>query len=338
MAKNKPKIPSIREISGQLKNKTFLPVYYLFGEDTGTIDGALDAIKKSVAPLITSDFDVETISADNASKMEDVIDLASAFPFGDGKKLIIVKNADNIKDKKSLAGYLDNAPDFTYLVLAHYANITGFEKEPFPALIKHEAIFESKNLRGIELENWLMKRAASHGKKLFQTEAGALIELAGEERTFLETQLDKLINFIGDRDEITLDDIKSAASTGKEYNVFKLLEYLGKGDKRAFLETADGLLDSGEEILKILGMITKYLTVIAHATELKKVGMPDKEASKEIGVNFYYYQNCIKFRYFFMKENLHRAAKAVLDAELALKTSAVDDKTVMAVLVSTMIK
>ncbi|GJQ63904.1 MAG: hypothetical protein SCALA702_29570 [Melioribacteraceae bacterium] len=338
MGKSKPKIPSIRDIVSHIKGKNFLPVYYFFGEDTGTIDGAIDSLSKAISPLLSSDFDKENISADKSHSINEIIDMASAFPFGDGKKLIVVKNVEQLKERKILAGYAENPPDFTFLILAHFGKINSFESEPLKTLLKHGFLYEAKKLKGYELSSWLVKKAAVLGKELSNENAGALLEIAGEERSFIETQLNKLVDYTGERKEITIDDVKTVSSVGKEYSSFDFLDELGHGNKAKALELGLKLLDSGEEILKLLGLISRFLKLIAHHTELRSIGMTVDQAAKEVGVNPYFYKKTVNKTYFLNDENLRRGAKAVLDAEIALKSTATDDKTVMTILIAEMIK
>jgi len=338
VGKQRPNIPSIREVTSHIKGKKFQPVYYFFGEDGGTIEGAVEALTKAISPLLTSEFDKEVISADNTVKMNDILDLASAFPFGDGKKLLIIRNSESIKDKQPLTAYIENPPDFTIIIFTQNGGVSSFEKDPMPALVKHGYIFESKRLKGRDLESWVVKKTAVMGKELNYDAAGVLIELAGDDRNFIEMQLNKLVNYIGDRKEITIDDIKHASSAGKEYSVFDLLDELGKGNKPKSLEIGIALLEAGEEILMILGLVSKYIKVMAHHMELKSLGMPSQQASREVGVSKFFYENSVKKVYYHKRENLWRAAKAILEAEMMLKSSAVDEKTVMTMFISKMIK
>ena len=76
----------------ELKNEKLKQIYFLFGEDHFTINNAIKNISKLVEPLLTSDFDYETISAEKKASLSDLLDLAYTFPFGSDKKLLIVKN------------------------------------------------------------------------------------------------------------------------------------------------------------------------------------------------------------------------------------------------------
>lgn len=55
---------SIYSLISELKTAELKPVYFLFGDDYLTINNAVKAISMSTEPLISSDFDRETISAE----------------------------------------------------------------------------------------------------------------------------------------------------------------------------------------------------------------------------------------------------------------------------------
>ncbi|MCK7526023.1 MAG: hypothetical protein MZV64_54650 [Ignavibacteriales bacterium] len=90
----KSKAPAIQDIEKQLKQKKLLPVYYLFGEDTYSVDITFAEIEKTVQPFITSDFDKEVLYGENQN-LTNIIGLASTFPFGSEKSLSLLSKPKN---------------------------------------------------------------------------------------------------------------------------------------------------------------------------------------------------------------------------------------------------
>ena len=121
----KSKAPSVLEVEKQLKQKKILPVYYLFGEDSYSIATTFNTIEKAVNPFITSDFDKEVFYGENQT-FAGIVGLASTFPFGSEKKIIIVKQAERLKDKKELVSYLDSPSDVTVLLFLHEGTISKY--------------------------------------------------------------------------------------------------------------------------------------------------------------------------------------------------------------------
>ena len=142
----KSKAPSIHEIEKQLKQKKILPIYYLFGEDSYSIENIVESIEKAVEPFITSDFDKETVYGENKT-FSNVVELASTFPFGSEKKLIIFKQSEKPRDKKEFTSYIKSPADFTTIICIHDGTISSTSSEPYKTLIESRLSLRSKRVK-----------------------------------------------------------------------------------------------------------------------------------------------------------------------------------------------
>lgn len=329
-------VQSIYNIKQSLA-KEILPIYYFFGDDIFTIDRAVNEVKKSCEKFIESDFDIETISCDKYQAIEPILDLASTFPFGGGKKLIIVRNFEIIKDKKELAAYASDPVETTILIIAHYGKIKSFKSEPLKTLFQKNFLFEAKDLRGAEWVRWLKSEAEREGILLQNSSAQLLVDMVGESKHLLEMHLQKIKEYVGENITVTEKDIKEIASKTREYTIFQLLDSIGAGNKKKSIEIAFNLIEQGFQPLNIISMLTKYVSTIAHSIELDDSKMTDAEASKKIGVGLFFYQNCKKGIFFNNHFKLANAAKVLLEADLAVKTSTQDTKNLLTIIISEML-
>jgi len=161
----KSKAPSILDAIKEIKKSKFKPVYYFFGEDSYNLSTTLHTLEETFKPLLISEFDKETIYSEDRS-ITDILGLATSFPFGSEKKLIIVKEAEKIKDKKPLKDYAASPAEFTVLAFFHNGSITNLNTEPFKTLGGNNFLFEAKELKGKNLIDWLISEAEEKGKKL----------------------------------------------------------------------------------------------------------------------------------------------------------------------------
>jgi len=334
----KSNIESIYNLSQYLKVDNFLPIYFLFGEDTYTISNAVKEIIKQVEPLVTTDFDKETVNLSKDNNVSQFTDHAYAFPFGDGKKLIIVKGFENISDKKQFADYVNDPAEFTILIVIQHGKKVNLKIEPYSALSKKKYLFEAKELRGAELQQWLIRKAKKEGLQIDADTAWLLIEMVGEHKALLEMQLQKFYNFLDEKKEITPDVIESLATVTKEYTIFNLQDALGEGNKAKSLEVGYNLLENGNDMVFIISMLTRYVTTLAQIIELRHKKIADNSAATEAGVSFYYYRKCKNARYLLNEDLLLNAGKALLNADIAIKTSSADKKTVLTILLSEILR
>ncbi|MDH3267282.1 MAG: DNA polymerase III subunit delta [Ignavibacteria bacterium] len=329
----KSRAPSILEAIAEIKKRKFKPVYYFFGEDSYNLTFTLHTLEEVFTPLLSSEFDKEAIYSDDRS-ISDILGLATSFPFGSEKKLIIVKEAEKIRDKKSLKTYADSPAEFTVLAFFHNGPITNLKSEPFKTLSENNFLFEAKELKGKYLIDWLFSIAEEKGKTLSEENAQLLVDIVGENRSLLEDQLEKICVYRNKEKEITIESIQKVSSELKQFNIFDLQNAIGLKDKAKAMNVANNLLDNGAEPTFIIAMLTRYFTGLAKITELKTKNIPLQEAARIVGTHHFYYPNYVKARTLYSDENLVEVFRSLLKADVSVKTTNTDDKTIITLLVA----
>jgi len=329
----KSKAPSILEAITEIKKRKFKPVYYFFGEDSYNLSFALHTLEQVFMPLLSSEFDKEIIYSEDRS-LTDILGLATSFPFGSDKKLIIVREAEKIRDKKPLKNYVDTPAEFTVLALFHNGSITNLKSEPFKTLAENGFLFEAKELKGRNLIDWLISEAEEKGKKLSEENAQVLVDIAGENRNMLEDQLEKICVYLNKEKEITIESIQKVSSELKQFNIFDLQNAIGLKDKSKALNVANNLLDNGAEPTFIISMLTRYFTGLAKITELKTKNISVQEAARIVGTHHFYYPGYVKARTLYSDQKLVEVFRALLKADISVKTTSSDNKTIVTLLIA----
>ncbi|MEW6654614.1 MAG: DNA polymerase III subunit delta [Bacteroidota bacterium] len=331
----KQNLQQINKVSKFLSKETLLPIYFLCGEDSFTIERVVEAIEKVVSPFLCSDFDREVFNANKTIELTQILDLALSFPFGGGKKLIVIKNFEKLNDKKSLSSYVKNPAAFCVLIITNEGDISAASSEPYNLLISNGFLFEAKPIKGNELVDWFVRLAKKNNLDLPSDHARAVIEVVGENKALLEMQIQKFLDYSNSGKILSVEELIKLSSPTKEYSIFDFLAVLGQANKAKSLEVGFNLLNSGVEIVLIINMVAKFIMTTAQALDLNKQGIKDKfAAGKLAGVSPYYYENCQKAAYFLSDTKLHNAAKALLNADIAVKNSGMDHKTILQILIS----
>jgi DNA polymerase-3 subunit delta len=305
----------------------------LFGEDSFTINNAIKAIEKKIAPHVVSDFDSEQLQLSKESTVSQFIDLAYSFPFGDGKKLIIAKGFEELREFKSFVDYVKDPAEFTTLIVAQYSAKAPLNQEPYKSLFANKYIFEARELEGAELIDWMFKKAKTQKIKLTKESGELLIEMVGNNKAILEMQLNKIATFANNEEEITPEIIQKLAEITKEYTIFDLQNAIGSGNKSKALEYAFNILDSQYDFIMIIAMLTRFITTMTQVLEFMK--LPESEGKKEFGNRYYFLR---KTTFLLKEKRLENAAKALLEADIRLKTSNIDTKTNITILITEIMK
>jgi DNA polymerase-3 subunit delta len=334
LANSKTNIPSILEAVKEIKKGKLKPVYYFSGDDSFGIDSAFKLLEEKVAPLLTSDFDKEVFYGENKA-LSEILDAASAFPFGSSKKFVIVRESEKIKDKKDLLSYADSPPEFTILVFLHNVKISNPDSQVYKKLIDEGFLFESKELKGKNLVNWLVDYAESKEKILSEENAQLLIDIAGENRNILEAQLEKIFAFL-DKDvkEINHKVIIDISSSLKEYTIFDLQNAISQKDKARAYNIGNKLVESGIEPAFIIYMLTRYFTGLSRINELKEQNLPVETAARLVGTHRFYYNDYLRARTLYSDAEVFSAIQALLKADLSIKTTSSGSANVISILIA----
>ncbi len=333
MAKSRIKAPSILNVSKDISSGKILPVYYLFGEDTFSLDKTIKDLEKYVEPFLTSDFDKEVIYAEDKN-LSEIISIASSFPFGSEKKFILVKEFEKINNKKILISYINSPAEFTHLVLVHNGAISSLASEPYKSLLENNFIYEAVELKGNNLIDWVVQFVGENGKSISRDVASVFVEMVGENRNLIETQLEKVFIFLGDKKEISIESIESLSAKFKEYTIFDLQDALTTKAKQKSFKIAFNLLEKGAEPVFIIHMLTKFFTGILRINELKASKISEYESARIVGTHPFYLKKYYDARRLYSDKELINISRALLNADISVKTTSTDNKNIITILLT----
>jgi DNA polymerase-3 subunit delta len=106
------------DILSELKKKQFYPVYYLMGEEPYYIDIIADYITDNILTDIEKEFNLTVVYGSDVD-IATVINAAKRYPMMSEYQVVIVKEAQNIKNIEELAFYLQKPLTSTILVICH---------------------------------------------------------------------------------------------------------------------------------------------------------------------------------------------------------------------------
>ncbi len=333
MSKSSAKLNSIFNLNESLKSGTVSPVYCLLGNDSYTIDLFVDKISRAASDLISSDFDKMVFHGDTNS-IDELISAATAFPFGTGKKFILFKNFESVKDKKRLVEYLKNPADFSIVLLVHYGMPSSISSEPFSSLSSNGFLFEAKELKGRNLVNWVISFVDEKGKRISAENAQLLIDLVGEDKTLIELQLEKIFIFLNKEQNITFESIKSLSSELKEYSIFDLQDAIGEKNIEKSLSIAYSLIQSGKELNYLVFMLNRFFTQLASMLELKRNKTSDSDIAKAIKIPYYFVDKYTSMLNRFSEEEIMNAFNALIKTDTLIKTTSQNQKSLTAILIT----
>ena len=218
-----------KEIISSISNKDFHPVYFLMGEEAFYIDKISDYIADNVLESQEKEFNQSVLYGKEVDVAQ-IIAEAKQFPFGATHRVVIVKEAQNIKNIDELESYLDNPQPSTILVICYKYKKLDKRKKFTKSLAKKALLFESKKLYDNQVPDWIAKYLSEKGYKIEEKAVFMLAEFLGTELSNISNELDKLMVIVKKEEKITANIIEKNIGISKDYNIFEFQQALGKKD------------------------------------------------------------------------------------------------------------
>ena len=217
------KVVSFESIMRELMEGKYRPVYYLQGEESYYIDKIADYIAEHALAPEERDFNQTVLFGSDVSASQ-IADAARRYPMMAERQVVIVKEAQNVKNTEALEKYMKQPLASTVLVMCHKnGKIDGRKREYVKAIQQAGILFESVKLRERDLpvfiEKYLSKRNASIDPKSTQLIADAI----GADLSRRTSELDKvLISLPEDNRRVTPQVVEDQIGVSKDFNGFEM--------------------------------------------------------------------------------------------------------------------
>jgi DNA polymerase-3 subunit delta len=168
---------------------------------------------------------------------------------------------------------------------------------------------------------WLQMRARQLQKQLSPQAASFLVEQVGVDLYRLQSELEKLVAYVGDRSKIEREDVKEAVTSQRSFTVFELLRYVSQNQTRQALSSLRNLLLAGESPLGILALLARQIRILWQAKDGVKRKMPAPEVGQKLNLPPAILRNYIQQAEYFSEAELHRIHRIIRETDLALKST-----------------
>ena len=210
------------EIARELKNRIYKPVYYLMGEESYYIDRISEYIAQTVLNENEKEFN-QTIVYGADTDIATVINAAKRYPMMSKYQVVIVKEAQNIKNIEELAYYLQKPLDSTILVLCHKHGTLDRRKKLAAEIEKVGVLFESKKIKDAQLPGFISSYLKRRSVEIEPKASEMMAEFVGADLSRMAGELEKLIITLPrGQKRITPEQIERNIGISKDYNNFEL--------------------------------------------------------------------------------------------------------------------
>jgi DNA polymerase III subunit delta len=220
---------SVEKIISDWQNKVFKPLYWLEGEEDYFIDKAMNYAEHHILSEQESAFNLSIFYGKDAS-WPDVVNACSRYPMFAERQVVLLKEAQQMKDVEKLESYVENPLKSTVFVVSYKEKKLDARKK-FAKLVKEKGVLLStKKMYDNQLPEWTKELLRSKGLSISPKGLALVVDHIGNDLTRIDNEIDKISVNLGKRTAITEDDIEEYIGVSKDFNVFELQAALAAKD------------------------------------------------------------------------------------------------------------
>ncbi|WP_315579006.1 DNA polymerase III subunit delta [Hoylesella oralis] len=213
---------TFENIMRDLKARKFSPIYILMGEEAYFIDKISDYIAENVLQPEERDFNQNIVFGSDVNAAQ-VADLAKGYPMMSEYRVVIVKEAQNIRAAEPLEKYIEKPVMSTILVLCHKNGSIDRRKKLVSKAEAAGVVFESKKKRDYELPGFIEGYLLKHKVAIDNKSASMIADHIGSDLGRLTSELDKLQISLPENDRrVTPEIVEERIGVSKDFNAFEL--------------------------------------------------------------------------------------------------------------------
>lgn len=206
----------------ELKAKQYRSVYYLMGEESYYIDLIADYITNNVLTDTEKEFNLSVVYGADVD-ISTIINAAKRYPMMSEYQVVVVKEAQSIRNMDELSFYLQKPQNSTILVICHKHGVLDRRKKLAAEIEKTGILFESKKIKDAQLPAFITSYMKRKGIDLEPKATAMLADFVGTDLSRLTGELEKLIITLPKgQTRVTPEQIEHNIGISKDYNNFEL--------------------------------------------------------------------------------------------------------------------
>ncbi|HSQ44559.1 MAG TPA: DNA polymerase III subunit delta [Ginsengibacter sp.] len=211
------------------KKNIFKPLYWLEGEEEFYIDEVMDYAEKQILSKADAEFNLSIFYGKDAN-WADVLNSCRRYPMFAERQVVLLKEAQQMKDIEKLESYIEKPLSSTVLVVSYKGKTIDGRSRISKLIKKNGEVFLSKKIYDNQLPSWTNGYLQSKGFQITPRALNLLVDHIGNDLSRIANEVDKLSINLGTEKNITEDDIEKYIGVSKEYNIFELQHALSKKD------------------------------------------------------------------------------------------------------------
>jgi DNA polymerase III subunit delta len=257
---------SAKDLDRDIKDGKLYPVYFFYGENDFLIREYEDRLAAAALAGggIFGDLLCEVFYAGDDA-IADIMNAAMTIPMGGGRKVVMVRGAERLKEKEvqAVVAYAQD-PSIKTLMIVTARGIgkgkgpSGIAAPPVDRLsdlIKLVAVAVFAKAKEADIREWVIRRLEKEGKEIDHDALDAIVDFIGQDLSAIAMEVEKIAIFLGEEKRATLSVVEEILPYLRVHTVFELTDALSRGDAAGSVEMLREVIGEGADPTQILSTI-----------------------------------------------------------------------------------
>jgi DNA polymerase-3 subunit delta len=290
MAKLRTKdvIDNTERILGNLQKKIYRPVYILMGDEPYFIDRISDYMAAHILTETERSFNQLVLYGKDITAVQ-LIETARRFPMMGAHQVIIVREAQQMKDIEELEVYVKAPMPATILALCLKGKTVDKRKGLYKAAGKNGEVLETVSLYENEVVDWVSSYLKAKQCTIEPAAETILVEHLGIDLSKIAHEIDKLFTLLPENSKrITLAHIEENIGISREYNGFELSKALTLRDSAKAFHIVQYFAkdpNSNPLVVTMSALYSHFVKVLKLHLLNRKGALSSNEKAAILGVN-----------------------------------------------------
>ncbi|HLK30282.1 MAG TPA: DNA polymerase III subunit delta [Puia sp.] len=278
---------SVEKIITNWKKKVFKPVYWFEGEEEYYIDKLVDYAEHHILSEAESSFNLSVFYGKDAD-WASVVNACRRYPMFAERQVVLLKEAQQMRDIDKLEPYIDNPLSSTVFVVSYKEKKVDGRSKLAKLLKEKGEMFTTKKMYDNQLPEWTSELVQSKGYTISQRALMLLVDHIGNDLSRIDNEIEKILVNLGNRKSINEDDIEEFVGVSKEYNAFELQDALVKKDLSKAIRIIQ-YFEANPKVAPIQLILPSLYNFFSKAYMIfGQLGNDEKSIAASIGVNPYF--------------------------------------------------
>jgi len=208
-------------IISEWKKGIYKPIYWLEGEEEFFIDKVMNFAEGQILNESETGFNLTVFYGKDADWAA-VINACRRYPMFAERQVVLLKEAQQMRDIEKLEAYIENPLGSTIFVVSYKEKKVDGRTRLAKLLKEKGTVLTTKKLYDNQLPEWTEELVQSKVLAISQKALMLLVDHIGNDLCRIENEIDKISINLGKRKTISEEDVEQYVGVSKDFNVFEL--------------------------------------------------------------------------------------------------------------------